>query len=490
MHQKTDSCGQSDAVNPAGCGVPAASFITIPRLVLPTELYSQGNLSRILPILHGIGQYTDLEPLLKNDYSPLSVLKKALQQWFAGMLPKEIEQSLDFEVDFITEPDNQGCSDLEFDSDEDDYVLLFRLGSPYASDFTVEKAILRYEAEFPGLGQKILRKISTATPFDIGTPQLFLNVVRDNCWNSYEDEKEYIDEICSCEDEETCRMYLDEMDVTRADFDENFEPWMLQPDETVFQGSIPPELEELFQLPYRKYIHTKYPCCNTSLPGILIWHNSMIFDCFDNIYDQAANEGRDIILNGLYWTFPKDNAHLEKTLEEISHAVQSLSRFYKLTLSRKKGISTIARELEHVTIYVQLQNMRYHDSIELITDIPDELSEYQIPKLTLQPVVENSILHGILEKESKSGTIVITGWMENKDIVLLISDDGVGISPEILSTILSGSGNSQSGGTNIAVYNTHRRLQILYGKDYGLTYSSNPGKGTEVEIRFPAHREE
>ena len=180
---------------------------------------------------------------------------------------------------------------------------------------------------------------------------------------------------------------------------------------------------------------------------------------------------------------------LQGQTDEISHAVQSLSRFYKLTLSRKKGISTIARELEHVTIYVQLQNMRYHDSIELITDIPDELSEYQIPKLTLQPVVENSILHGILEKESKSGTIVITGWMENEDIVLLISDDGVGISPEILSTILSGNGKSQSGGTNIAVYNTHRRLQILYGNNYGLTYSSKPGEGTDVEIRFPAHRE-
>lgn len=121
-------------------------------------------------------------------------------------------------------------------------------------------------------------------------------------------------------------MYLDEMDVTRADFDENFEPWMLQPDETVFQGSIPPELEELFQLPDRKYSHTEYPRYNMNLPGILIWHNSMIFDCFDNIYDQAANKGRDIILNGLYWTFPKDNAHLENTLEEISHAVNSLGR--------------------------------------------------------------------------------------------------------------------------------------------------------------------
>lgn len=326
MYQKTDSCGQSYAVDPVGCDVPAASFITIPRLVLPTELYSQGSLFRILPILHGIGHYTDLEPLLKNDYSPLSVLKKALQQWFAGMLPKEIEQTLDFEVDFITDPDNQGCSDLEFDSDEDDYVLLFRLGSPYASDFTVGKTIIRYETEFPGLGQKILRKISTATPFDIGTPQLFLDVVRDHCWNGYEDEKEYVDEICSCEDEETCRMYLDEMDVTRADFDENFEPWMLQPDETVFQGSIPPELKELFQLPDRKYSYTEYPRYNMNLPGILIWHNSMIFDCFDNIYDQAANEGRDIILNGLYWTFPKDHAHLAETLEEISHAISSLGR--------------------------------------------------------------------------------------------------------------------------------------------------------------------
>ena len=67
--------------------------------------------------------------------------------------------------------------------------------------------------------------------------------------------------------------------------------------------------------------------------------------------------------------------------------------------------------------------------------------------------------------------------------------DGVEISPEILPTILSGNGNSTSGGTNIAIYNTHRRLQILYGPDYGLTYSSKPGHGTEVEIRIPAKKE-
>ena len=172
--------------------------------------------------------------------------------------------------------------------------------------------------------------------------------------------------------------------------------------------------------------------------------------------------------------------------DEISNAVQKLSRFYRLTLSRKSTISTIAEESEHVSIYVDLQNMRYHDSISFILDIPDELNKYPIPRLTLQPVIENAIRHGILEKEDKTGTIVLTGWMEDDDIILLVSDDGVGISPEVLGKILSGSGKSTSGGNNIAVYNTHRRLQLLYGNKYGLRYTSTVGKGTEVEIRIPA----
>lgn len=173
---------------------------------------------------------------------------------------------------------------------------------------------------------------------------------------------------------------------------------------------------------------------------------------------------------------------------EVSAAVQNLSKFYKLTLSRKESITTIGKEEEHVSIYVELQNMRFHDRITFVSDIPDELTEYQIPKLTLQPVIENAILHGILEKDSKSGTIVLTGWLENNDIVLLISDDGVGIPAEKLPSIISGSGSSSSGGTNIAVYNTHRRLEILYGPGYGLTYSSQPGQGTEVQIRIPAQK--
>ena len=172
--------------------------------------------------------------------------------------------------------------------------------------------------------------------------------------------------------------------------------------------------------------------------------------------------------------------------QEVTMAVQKLSRFYKLTLSRKQSLSTIQDELEHVSIYVELLNMRFADNIDFIADMPDCLMERPIPKLTFQPVVENCILHGIMEKEEKEGTIVLTGWEEENGIVILISDDGVGIEPDILENILVEKKNgAKSSGTNIAVYNTHRRLQLMYGAEYGLKYSSTPGEGTEVEIRIP-----
>lgn len=173
--------------------------------------------------------------------------------------------------------------------------------------------------------------------------------------------------------------------------------------------------------------------------------------------------------------------------QEVTTAIQKLSRFYKLTLSRKKSLSTIADEIEHVSIYAQLQNMRFHDTIDFLVDIPDNLLEYSIPKLTFQPVIENCILHGILEKESKQGNIVLTGWMEDETIVILISDNGVGIPSEKLEDILKGGSGVHTGkGTNIAVNNTHRRMQLIYGSEYGLTYSSTYGSGTDVEIRIPA----
>ncbi len=190
--------------------------------------------------------------------------------------------------------------------------------------------------------------------------------------------------------------------------------------------------------------------------------------------------------------------------EAASEAIQSLSNFYKLTLSRKQITVPLKEELRHVELYVSLQNMRFDHGISLLVDVPDELQECEIPKLILQPIVENAILHGIWETESRKGSIVIMAWCDQgahgEDIVIIVSDDGVGIRPEVLEGILgdadskeqaalssgtTGAASRSSSGSNIAIYNTHQRLRLIYGLGYGLKFSSTPGEGTEVEIRIP-----
>ena len=174
--------------------------------------------------------------------------------------------------------------------------------------------------------------------------------------------------------------------------------------------------------------------------------------------------------------------------EAASEAVLSLSKFYKMTLSKSDIFVPIRSEIDHVTLYVRLQNMRFEGRINFIIDVPEELMDFLIPKLVLQPIVENAILHGIQEKEEQKGTILIMGWEEGSDLIFTVSDDGVGIPDDVLPHILDQNAKSRpkGSGTNIAVYNTHQRLQLLYGEKYGLTFRSTQGAGTEVEIRIPA----
>lgn len=175
---------------------------------------------------------------------------------------------------------------------------------------------------------------------------------------------------------------------------------------------------------------------------------------------------------------------LDGQREQVTNAIQMLSRFYKLTISKQGKTNLLQDELEHVETYVNLQNMRFNNSVELITDIPDELLDYEMPKLILQPIVENSILHGIMEKEQKSGCIVISAWQTSEETIILACDDGIGMTQEQLSRILLGQGESGKG-TNIAIYNTHERIKLFYGEKYGLFYTSNYGEGTKVEIHLP-----
>jgi len=181
------------------------------------------------------------------------------------------------------------------------------------------------------------------------------------------------------------------------------------------------------------------------------------------------------------WISVKNNS------PQASRLVKALSKFYKLSLSNGKDIVTIKSELEHVKTYVQIQNMRFEDKIRLLIDVPEELYDCLIPKIILQPLVENSILHGILEREGESGTIQISGKTSGEDIILSIHDDGAGMTEEILNDIPAGIASSEAHG--YGVRNIDERLKLCYGSAYGLTYKSEELIGTTVEIRIKAIRQ-
>jgi two-component system, sensor histidine kinase YesM len=174
---------------------------------------------------------------------------------------------------------------------------------------------------------------------------------------------------------------------------------------------------------------------------------------------------------------------IENNIPDISQMIQSLSKFYKLSLSNGRDIVTIRDELEHVELYVQIQNKRYKNRIILILDVEKEILDCKIPKLLLQPIVENAIIHGIFEKESKSGVIKIFGYKVMHNIFLKINDNGIGMSKNRIEEMLQFNIAEQMHG--YGVNNINERIKLYYGNEYGLFYESEPGNGTTVEIRIP-----
>ncbi len=117
----------------------------------------------------------------------------------------------------------------------------------------------------------------------------------------------------------------------------------------------------------------------------------------------------------------------QKKPEQISSVVYSLANFYKLSLNKGKYIVPISDEISHVTYYMKIQDLRFSGEIRFLTDIDPVILQYSIPKITLQPIVENALFHGILEKKSKSGQIIIHGILAEDNVLLIVEDDGVGI---------------------------------------------------------------
>ena len=167
--------------------------------------------------------------------------------------------------------------------------------------------------------------------------------------------------------------------------------------------------------------------------------------------------------------------------------VGSLSDFFRISLNQGQDILDVKEELQHVRSYLEIQQMRYQDILQYEICVPVELNHCQIPKITLQPLVENALYHGIKNKRGK-GMIRIEGELDGEDCILLITDNGKGMTPERLEQVRKGIRNRKARETDIyGLYNVNERIRLNFGENYGITITSTYGEGTCVTVRLPQH---
>ena len=170
--------------------------------------------------------------------------------------------------------------------------------------------------------------------------------------------------------------------------------------------------------------------------------------------------------------------------EEISTLVKALAKYYRICLSGGHDVIPLKMELEHVRNYLIIQNMRYDDIIGSEFDVEEAAFDVMIPKLTLQPLVENSIYHGIKVKEGKTGSLFLKVRKRSSDVLITLADTGTGMSQQQIDEMnqhLSEYDDSFGYG----VRNVNKRIELLYGEEYGLYYLRNEPGGVTVEIRLP-----
>lgn len=169
--------------------------------------------------------------------------------------------------------------------------------------------------------------------------------------------------------------------------------------------------------------------------------------------------------------------------DDIHRAVVSLSKYYRLVLNKGEDTLTLEEELQHVGYYVKIQDIRFPGKITYIEEVSPSVMDSVVPKIILQPLVENAIQHGIWEKKEKKGTIRIWGGEEEGVVCVKVIDDGIGMDAGKLAHVMDGT--LKSSGSSYGIRNVHARLQLMFGEEYGLSYESKEGEGTCVTIRFP-----
>lgn len=170
---------------------------------------------------------------------------------------------------------------------------------------------------------------------------------------------------------------------------------------------------------------------------------------------------------------------------EIGKMVKALGDLMRASISGDDFI-TVSEEIKNIENYLIIQKFRYGEKIEVNIDIEPEIEKFKIPKLILQPIVENAIVHGI-ENMVGNGIINIYGALSNDNIILTVTDNGLGINEERIKTILSAAEHSHRANkhTNIGLRNVDRRIKIYYGEEYGVQIQSREGHGTTVTLSFP-----
>ena len=174
-----------------------------------------------------------------------------------------------------------------------------------------------------------------------------------------------------------------------------------------------------------------------------------------------------------------NNKALMNNQPEISQMSQLLSVFYRTTLNKGKAETLLQNEIKNVTSYIDIQRLLHDNSFDVLYQVDPNLPEIEVPNLLLQPLVENSIIHGILPNKTKRGQLFVTITKVMGQIYFTIMDNGIGIPPEKLSTLLT----TDSSGYGLK--NVHERLILAYGEGSGLTINSIPGQSTMISFKIP-----
>ena len=178
-----------------------------------------------------------------------------------------------------------------------------------------------------------------------------------------------------------------------------------------------------------------------------------------------------------------------KQHQKVVEMITALSSFLRIGLNNGRDFITVREEAEHIKSYLLIQHFRYEDIMDYEIDFEERIGDYSILKLTLQPIVENALYHGI-KNCRKKGFLRISGWKEKGDILLKVEDNGIGMKPEDVSTMQEMI--KRKGGTDshlregFGIVNVAERIRLNFGEAYGLSIESEYGTGTAVTVKIPA----